>query len=72
VDPNGVSCLSGFYIHKLDIDLRSVIINSAEMFLMHHSILNAKVCDNILNNRFHYRKEVNITTHLALQSVRMS
>jgi hypothetical protein len=92
-DPNGVSCLSGFYIYMcmcmyvcimcvcvcvcvcvyiLDIDPRSVIINSAEIFLMHHSTHNAKVCDNILNNRFHSRKEENTTTHLALQSVHMS
>lgn len=54
------SFMSFWMIYMLNIDPRSVIMNSVEIFLMHHSKHKAKVCENILNNRFHFRKEVNI------------
>jgi len=34
-------------------------MNSPEIFLMHHFKYKAKVCENILNNRFHSRRTYN-------------
>ena len=55
--------MSVWIIYILNTDPRSVIINSAEIFLTHHSTHIAKVCENILNNRLHSKKKEN--TNLA-------